>query len=69
MVPDKAIDQCKGSYKAADGQKQKMAMDNFDDSGVMVLTSAKHFVLDSSAQSCTEPQSPQASPFWTTQSR
>ena len=31
--------------------------------------SAKHFALDSSGQSHTEPQSPQASPFWTIQSR
>ena len=37
MVPDEAIDQCEGSYKAADGQKQETAMDNFDDSGVMAL--------------------------------
>ena len=34
-VPDKAINQCEASYKAADGQKKKMAMDNFDDTGVM----------------------------------
>ena len=36
-VPDKAIDQCEASYEAADGQKQKTAMDNFDDSGLMAL--------------------------------
>ena len=36
-VPDEAIDQCKASYEAADGQKQKTAMDNFDDTGVMAL--------------------------------
>ena len=36
-IPDEAIDQCEASYEAADGQKQKMAMDNFDDSGVMAL--------------------------------
>ena len=35
----------------------------------LVFTSAKYFVLDSSGQSHTEPQSPQASPFWTIQSR
>ena len=32
-------------------------------------TSAKHFVLDSSGQSHTDPQSPQLSPFWTGLSR
>ncbi|KIM56688.1 hypothetical protein SCLCIDRAFT_29357 [Scleroderma citrinum Foug A] len=37
VVPDEAIDQCEASYKAADGQKQKTAMDNFDNTGVMVL--------------------------------
>ena len=37
VVPDEAIDQCEASYDAADGQKQKMAMDNFDDSRVMAL--------------------------------
>ena len=37
VVPDEAIDQCEASYDAADGQKQKTAMDNFDDSGVMAL--------------------------------
>ena len=31
--------------------------------------SAKHFVLDSSGQSHTDPQSPQLSPFWTGLSR
>ena len=34
-----------------------------------MLTSAKHFVLDSSGQSHTDPQSPQLSPFWTGLSR
>ena len=37
IVPDKAIDQCEASYEAADGQKQKTAMDNFNDTGLMVL--------------------------------
>ena len=37
VVPDEAIDQCEASYEAADGQKQKTAMDNFDDSGLMAL--------------------------------
>ena len=32
-------------------------------------TSAKHFVLDSSGQSHTDPQSPQLGPFWTGLSR
>ena len=36
-VPDEAIDQCEASYEAADGQKQKAAMDNFDDTGLMML--------------------------------
>ena len=36
-VPDEAIDQCEASYEAADGQKQKTAMDNFDDTGLMAL--------------------------------
>ncbi|KIM62208.1 hypothetical protein SCLCIDRAFT_25141 [Scleroderma citrinum Foug A] len=36
-VPDEAIDQCEASYEATDGQKQKAAMDNFDDTGLMML--------------------------------
>jgi hypothetical protein len=36
-VPDEAIDQCEHSYEAADGKKQKAAMDSFDDTGVMAL--------------------------------
>ncbi|KAG2121677.1 hypothetical protein BD769DRAFT_1629375 [Suillus cothurnatus] len=32
-VPDEVIDQCKYSYEAADGKKQKAAMDSFDDTG------------------------------------
>jgi len=36
-VPDKAIDQCKALYEAADGNKQKAAMDCFDDTGIMAL--------------------------------
>jgi len=36
-VPDEAIDQCKASYEAADGNKQKAAMDCFDNTGIMVL--------------------------------
>ncbi|KIM56425.1 hypothetical protein SCLCIDRAFT_29657 [Scleroderma citrinum Foug A] len=36
-VPDEAIDQCESSYEATDSQKQKTAMDNFDDTGVMAL--------------------------------
>jgi len=36
-VPDEAIDQCEDSYEAADGQKRKAAMDNFDDTGLMAL--------------------------------
>ncbi|KIK10825.1 hypothetical protein PISMIDRAFT_20060 [Pisolithus microcarpus 441] len=37
LVPDEAIDQCETSYKAADGKKQKAAMDSFDDTGIMAL--------------------------------
>jgi len=34
VVPNKAINQCEASY---DGNKQKAAMDCFDDTGIMVL--------------------------------
>jgi len=37
LVPDEAVDQCETSYEAADGKKQKAAMDSFDDTGVMAL--------------------------------
>lgn len=37
LVPDEAIDLCEGAYEAADGKKQKTAMDSFDDTGVMAL--------------------------------
>ena len=37
VVPDEAIDQCEASYEAADGQKQKAAMDIFDDTSIMAL--------------------------------
>ncbi|KAG1856839.1 hypothetical protein C8R48DRAFT_607854, partial [Suillus tomentosus] len=37
IVPDEAVDQCETAYKAADGKKQKAAMDNFDDTGIMAL--------------------------------
>ena len=36
-VPDEAIDQCKASYEAANGQKQKASTDTFDDTGLMAL--------------------------------
>ena len=36
-VPDEAVDQCETSYEAADGKKQKAAIDSFDDTGVMAL--------------------------------
>jgi len=36
-VPDEAIDQCETLYEAADGKKQKAAIDSFDDTGVMAL--------------------------------
>ncbi|KAG1904169.1 uncharacterized protein F5891DRAFT_1184351 [Suillus fuscotomentosus] len=37
IVPDEAVDQCEMAYEAADGKKQKAAMDNFDDTGIMAL--------------------------------
>ncbi|KAG2096052.1 uncharacterized protein F5147DRAFT_747619 [Suillus discolor] len=37
LVPNEAIDQCKNAYEAADGKKQKAAMDSFDDTGIMAL--------------------------------
>ncbi|KAG6374455.1 hypothetical protein JVT61DRAFT_4497 [Boletus reticuloceps] len=37
QVPDTAVDQCESSYEAADGKKQKAAMESFDDTGVMAL--------------------------------
>ncbi|KIK16302.1 hypothetical protein PISMIDRAFT_15932 [Pisolithus microcarpus 441] len=36
-VPDEAIDQCENSYEAANGKKQKAAMESFDDTGIMAL--------------------------------
>ncbi|KAG2125361.1 uncharacterized protein EDB93DRAFT_1244054 [Suillus bovinus] len=37
LVPHEAIDLCENSYEAADGMKQKAAMDSFDDTGIMAL--------------------------------
>jgi hypothetical protein len=37
LVPDEAIDQCENAYEAADGKKQKVTMDSFDDTGIMAL--------------------------------
>ncbi|KAG1845046.1 hypothetical protein C8R48DRAFT_780054 [Suillus tomentosus] len=37
IIPNEAIDQCESSYEAADGKKQKAAMDSFDDTGLMAL--------------------------------
>ncbi|KAG2092122.1 uncharacterized protein F5147DRAFT_657744 [Suillus discolor] len=37
VVPDEAIDRCENAYEAADGKKQKAAMDSFDDTGIMAL--------------------------------
>ncbi|KAG1724201.1 uncharacterized protein EDB91DRAFT_1239990 [Suillus paluster] len=37
LVPDEAIDLCENAYEAADGKKQKAAMDSFDDTGLMAL--------------------------------
>ena len=36
-MPDEAIDQCETLYEAADGKKQKAAIDCFDDTGIMAL--------------------------------
>jgi len=36
-VPDEAVDRCEDSYEAADGKKQKAAIDSFDDTGIMAL--------------------------------
>jgi hypothetical protein len=36
-VPDEAIDECERVHEAADGKKQKTAMDHFDDTGLMAL--------------------------------
>ncbi|KAH7902789.1 hypothetical protein BJ138DRAFT_1021515, partial [Hygrophoropsis aurantiaca] len=36
-IPDEALDQCERTYEAADGKKQKAAMDSFDDTGFMAL--------------------------------
>ncbi|KAG2344746.1 hypothetical protein BDR05DRAFT_947110, partial [Suillus weaverae] len=36
-VPNEAIDLCENSYEAAEGKKQKAAMDSFDDTGLMAL--------------------------------
>ncbi|KAG2751901.1 hypothetical protein P692DRAFT_201838643 [Suillus brevipes Sb2] len=37
LVLDEAINQCEHSYEAADGKKQKAAMELFDDTGVIAL--------------------------------
>ncbi|KAF9226042.1 hypothetical protein BS17DRAFT_698793, partial [Gyrodon lividus] len=37
LIPDKAIYQCETSYEAADGKKQKAAMDSFNNTGVMAV--------------------------------
>lgn len=37
IVPDEAIDLCENAYEAADGKKQKAAMDSFDDTSIMAL--------------------------------
>ncbi|KIJ08569.1 hypothetical protein PAXINDRAFT_88680, partial [Paxillus involutus ATCC 200175] len=37
LIPDKAIDQCETSYEAADGKKQKAAMDSFNNTSIMAL--------------------------------
>ncbi|KAG1745891.1 uncharacterized protein EDB91DRAFT_1268520 [Suillus paluster] len=39
-VPYEAIDQCEDSYEAADGKKQKAAMDSFNDTGYDILPSS-----------------------------
>jgi hypothetical protein len=37
MVPNEAIDDCEKTQKAADGNRQKTAMEHFDDTGLMAL--------------------------------
>ncbi|KAG1784984.1 uncharacterized protein HD556DRAFT_1250578 [Suillus plorans] len=37
LIPNEAVDQCENAYEAADGKKQKAAMDSFDDTGIMAL--------------------------------
>ncbi|KAG2113956.1 uncharacterized protein F5147DRAFT_770605 [Suillus discolor] len=37
LIPNKAVDQCENAYEAADGKKQKAAMDSFDDTAIMAL--------------------------------
>jgi len=41
-MPDEAIDQCKTLYEAADGKKQKTAMDSFNDTGIMIMALICH---------------------------
>ena len=36
-VPNEAVDECEKVHEAADGKKQKTAMDQFDDTGLMAL--------------------------------
>ena len=36
-VPNEAIDSCEASHEAADGKKQKMSLESFDDTGLMRL--------------------------------
>jgi len=36
-VPDEAVDRCEDSYEAADGKKQKAAIDSFNDTSIMAL--------------------------------
>jgi len=36
-VPDEAVDRCEDSYEAADGKKQKAAIDSFDETSIMAL--------------------------------
>lgn len=36
-VPSEAVDECEKAHEAADGKKQKTAMDQFDDTGLMAL--------------------------------
>ncbi|KIK77409.1 hypothetical protein PAXRUDRAFT_36796 [Paxillus rubicundulus Ve08.2h10] len=45
LIPDKSIDQCGMFYEAADGKKQKAAMDSFDNTGIVVLICCHYIPL------------------------
>ena len=59
----------KGKGKAWPEETEEEEEESDDVSDVDAEASANHFVLDSSGQCHTEPQSPQLSPYWTALSR